>query len=301
MIKNNICVKITAYCHRLGRFTVKAMRICTPLLLSIVLLTCCKGVTMTERPVTLPAQDSLTGEALKKISRARIYFGHQSVGYNILEGVADILTERGSTTLHIVESDDPGVLDQPALVHSKVGRNSHPASKADAFRSVMEKGFGNKADIAFFKLCYVDMKYESSPREIFSHYCTVMDSLAKRYPDTRFLHVTMPVTAAPGGLKATVKKTIKAILGQPVQGYDDNVKRHEFNELMRATFGGTGSLFDLALIESVGPDGRQKRYTWRGQDFVQLVPAYTYDGGHLNPQGRRFVAEQFLIFLAGQL
>jgi hypothetical protein len=36
-----------------------------------------------------------------------------------------------------------------------------------------------------------------------------------------------------------------------------------------------------------------------GRGIPALAPAWTDDGGHLNVEGRRMIAEQFLVFLAG--
>ncbi|MEF9476235.1 MAG: hypothetical protein L0958_06070, partial [Candidatus Mariimomonas ferrooxydans] len=57
-------------------------------------------------------------------------------------------------------------------------------------------------------------------------------------------------------------------------------------------------LFDLALIESTDSEGGMATFKKCGKSFYSLVPSYTNDGGHLNEDGRRIVAEQLLIFLA---
>ena len=270
------------------------------LFISAFFLSSCKGVDMTEKASPkLPSLNDIGDEQLKKLANVKIYFGHQSVGYNIIDGLKDLMEQNNQLNLNIVETDNPEVLSKPGFIHSKVGQNSNPNSKADEFKDLMEKGFDNKTDIAFFKFCYVDIKFDSNPQEIFRYYQDTLSALEENYPDTTFVHVTMPLTAAPAGIKATIKRIIKSFLGKPIYGYDDNIKRHEFNELMRRTYANRAPLFDLALIESIQPNGKQIEYTRNGKPFYQLYPDYTDDGGHLNKEGRKRIAEQLILFLAG--
>jgi hypothetical protein len=52
--------------------------------MTLLILNCGKEDKMTKTSITLkPVGES----ALKKLSAKKIYFGHQSVGYNIMDGV----------------------------------------------------------------------------------------------------------------------------------------------------------------------------------------------------------------------
>ncbi len=79
---------------------------------------------------------------------------------------------------------------------------------------------------------------------------------------------------------------------------DDNRMRLRYNKLLNDAYCETGSVFDLALIESVSPGGF-RCYANKGAEKVYVMaPEYTEDGGHLNGSGGRKVAEQLLIILA---
>lgn len=84
----------------------------------------------------------------------------------------------------------------------------------------------------------------------------------------------------------------------PVTWDIDNIKRNELNELIRQEYAGKEPLFDIAAIESTLPDGSRAFFSDHGKVYDYLSPDYSSDGGHLNPEGRRRVAEQLLITLA---
>ncbi|MFW6139298.1 MAG: SGNH/GDSL hydrolase family protein [Spirochaetota bacterium] len=252
---------------------------------------------MPEKTYTFKSINDIQNTSWERVAGYTIFFGHQSVGYNIIDGIQDILNENknGNIHLNIVETADAEDFTAPVFAHARVGTNTQPISKVDAFARVIKDGIGSKADIAFFKLCYVDFDAESNVHKVFDYYKTKMAELKKRYPRLTFVHVTVPLTTCQTGLKAAVKK----ILGRSLWGYEDNIKRNQFNDLLRKQYSEDNLLFDLALIESTFPDGTRNVQKKDSQSFYALVPEYTDDGGHLNEKGRRIVAEQLLVFLAG--
>ena len=233
-------------------------------------------------------------EKLESLSKYTIYFGHQSVGYNIIEGIEDIMRENKHIELSIVETTSWQDEESHIFAHSRVGKNRYPLSKIDSFTNNIQKGFGDNADIAFVKLCYVDTYKDTDIVEIFDHYSASLNVLKKQYPDTVFVHLTMPIMIQEKGMKSTMKR----MLGKHVMGYEDNLRRQEYNMMIRSEYGGREPLFDIALIESTHRDGTREEYEQDGVKYYALVPEYTSDGGHLNEVGRRIVAEQLLIFLA---
>ena len=249
--------------------------------------------------ITLPSIDDIPKEYWAKLAEKKIFFGHQSVGSNIIEGINDIINEREYIKLNIVRTDNPTDFDQPIFAHSSVGRNTEPDSKIKSFRNIMDAGVGDKVDIAFFKFCFVDIMRDSDPREILDSYNTLIEDLKGRYPQTRFLHVTVPVCSAPRGVKRPLKEFVKLLIGRPrIMTLDDNIMRQHYNTLLKDAYSPTEHFFDLALIESINPGGF-RCYATKGADKVFLmVPEYTDDGGHLNDQGRKKIAEQLLIILA---
>jgi lysophospholipase L1-like esterase len=60
----------------------------------------------------------------------------------------------------------------------------------------------------------------------------------------------------------------------------------------------TASLFDVALVESVSPSGSRCYAVKEKAKIYFMDSQYTYDGGHLNEEGRKRVAKQLLIVLA---
>lgn len=228
------------------------------------------------------------------LNHKRIYFGHQSVGANILDGVQDLCRAEPAHPLNIVESCDPGAYSGPVLGHSRIGRNHAPRSKIDAFSEILGAGLGNKADIALFKFCYVDVNEGSDVAALFGYYRNVMAQLTAAYPRTLLTHVTVPVTTMPGILS----RLAGGLLRRHNRAAHDNLARAEYNRMLTDNYAGKEPVFDLAGIESTTPSGRVNRFSLRGREFRALVPGYSSDGRHLSGVGRRVVATAFLKYLA---
>ncbi len=170
-----------------------------------------------------------------------------------------------------------------------------PASKSVDFSGKIAHGLGNKLDIAFFKFCYIDIIASTDAEKVFTGYQNSLSQTKKSFPNLTIIHVTTPLRV----IQADGPRTwIKKILGRPIGGYSDNIKREQFNTLLRKEYAGKEPVFDLAAIESTNPDGSRLSFTQDGKTGYALVPAYTNDGGHLNEMGRKLVAEQLLILLA---
>jgi len=231
----------------------------------------------------------------RDLSYKKIYFGHMSIGYNIISGIEKVLEQHPEISLKIIEIEPNQIhpIADPAFSHSRLGGNEDPKSKVDAFVSLLEKGIADNLDIAFFKLCYVDINQGTNTKELFAYYKSAMQELSAKFPKTIFIHVTTPLTSHQTGFKALIKKMI----GRPLRGHN-NPAREQFNEMMRSEYAQTGKLFDLALIESTCSDMNAKNCQAKNKENLSLQPAYTEDGGHLNDFGSEIVAEQLLIFLA---
>jgi hypothetical protein len=253
----------------------------------------CKGGETSMNKVTLHSLKDVSTSDWKKLSEKGIYFGHQSVGFNILDGMKDMMKENPQIVLKIVETRQATDLIPGVLGHTTVGVNIDPKSKCDDFREVMNI-LGKYADTAGFKFCYVDFGDSSDVNKVFDYYQQTMNDLKKKYPGITFIHITAPLTTVQTGIKARIKE----IMGKPVWGYNDNIKRDQFNQKLKDAYEGKEPIFDLAGIESTYPDGTRAFMKGAKGICPFLVPEYTTDGGHLNAKGRKVVAEQFLIFLA---
>ncbi len=249
---------------------------------------------MSDKANPLAPIKNIPESAWNKLSQMKIYFGHQSVGNNIIKGLEDILTENPQIKLNIVETNNPADFSAPIFAHSGVGKNMEPQSKIDAFADFMEKGIGGRADIAFFKLCFADIIGTTDVNKVFNAYKNTMSHLKRQYPKTTFVHVTVPLLS----IQKTFKTRIKRMMGKRDEwGYDGNIKRNDFNELLRKEYEGKEPVFDLAKIESTLKDGSNLIIKEDGKSFQTLAPEYTHDGGHLNETGRKIVAQSLLVFL----
>jgi hypothetical protein len=249
---------------------------------------------MEQKKITYSSLKDVPDAAWEKLSQKSFYFGHQSVGYNILDGVTDIMKEYPKIQLNIVESHDPASITPGTIVHSPVGKNTQPKTKIDDFATFIDNGIGKKADAAALKFCYVDISKETNPSTLFSQYEAEVDKIQNSYPDLTVIHFTSPLTSLQSGPKAWVKK----IIGRPLGGTMENINRHDYNELLRNRYQGKDPILDIARVESTFPDGTRATFESDGKAYYTMVPEYTSDGGHLNEVGRKKVAEQLILLLA---
>ena len=265
------------------------------LFMATLLVPACEGEKMDEKARASQLLEGIPESVWKNLSGKKIYFGHRSVGTNLVNGIGDVLKENPGIQLNILETDDPKSFEAPLFGHSLIGENGNPRSKCDAFVKVMERGVGDRVDIAFFKFCFADIHADTAVKDVFQYYRSTMESLKQRYPRTTFIHVTVPLTVSKVTLKTWIKKTIGA---QRIWEYDHNIKRNEFNGMVRGEYGGKEYIYDLEEAESTYPDGRRCSFTKEGQVYYSLVPEYTLDGSHLDQVGRRQAAEKLLKLLA---
>src|SRR5689334_6048679 len=102
----------------------------------------------------------------------RIFFGHQSVGENLLAGV-----KTAAPALRIVETRD--AVDGPGLYHAKIGRNEAPLTKLEDFERVLDK-LGPNLDVALVKLCYIDFSPSTDVDALFTAYQAMLERLEKK-------------------------------------------------------------------------------------------------------------------------
>jgi len=279
----------------MGRISFRYRQLAITLPFPLLVLACDGGGTAPPR-LEWPSVASVKKESWDNLAKKSIFFGHQSVGANIVEGLGEVI-KQSSLPLHlrIVELKGPTAsLEKGVFAHAYVGANENPGSKDAAFAGYVRGGLGSSADIAFFKYCYIDLVEGSDPDAVFEHYRATMANVAKAYPKVTFVHVTVPLRIVQTGWKARLKR----ILGKPAGGQLDNVVRSKFNARLRQEYEGKAPVFDLAAVESTYPDGHRAFFTRDGQTYLAMVPEYTPDAGHLNAEGRRRVAGALLVFLA---
>jgi len=221
----------------------------------------------------------------------RLYFGHQSVGGNIIDGVKTILAEHPDIPLRVFQATAVDSSSPAGLYEARIGTNGDPGSKTAAFERIL--GHGGAA-VGILKFCFVDVEGARNPDSLFAAYRREMAALQAREPGLVIVHVTMPLTTTGEGRRDLLKARL---LGRPTS-YDLNLIRNRYNALLREAYVGKEPVFDLARLESTRADG-SRTYFVRGADTVYtLAPDWTDDGGHLNAVARRAVAESFLAVLA---
>lgn len=262
-------------------------------LLALGLATACgNGGTVGDRQA-LEILQGIPDATWRRLAAERFYFGHQSVGYDIVNGVDDLVKLDPKIGLRVVETSDAAAFDKPIFAHAKNGVNKQPDVKIEAFERTLDDALGGRVDVAFYKFCYVDITPETDIQKLFGTYRASMGRLRDRFPATTFVHITSPVTVVEAGPKAWAKR----VLGRPLAGEEANAVRTRFNHLMKAEYQGKEPVFDLAGVESTYPDGRASSFEWKGTTYPKLIPGYSYDGRHLNASGRRWVAAHLLRFL----
>lgn len=237
---------------------------------------------------------SISKEMMDKLATKRIYFGHQSVGSNIIDGVTEFMKSDSDLKLNIKETQDPQDFEASIFAHSYIGKNGEPISKIDDFKKVVESGVGDKVDIAFFKFCFVDVAENTKVEDLFKYYTNTISNLESEYPRVKFVHCTVPLTTIQTGIKAKLKK----LIGKSLWGEEDNVRRGIFNRMLKEKYG--NMVFDLAEAESTYQNGTKAEFSKNDVKYQYLIPEYSNDGGHLNKVGKQKVAEALINFLASK-
>lgn len=263
-----------------------------PLLFTNLLLLLACSKQMSQRSEMTRLSD-IPQDSLQALSGQKIFFGHQSVGNGILNGVGMLSSEK-NLTYEIFEMDNNADPRRPVIAHVALGKNMYPEKKIDAFYNHITSGVGDWADIAFFKFCFVDVIKTTNVDSLFSSYRQAIENLRKEFPNVVFVHVTVPLVSRRQGWKDTVK----GLLGRKMGSDDDNVKRNEYNELLLKEYEGIEPIFDLALAESTRQDGTREFFSYNDNVYFTLAGEYASDGAHLNELGQRHVAEQFIVALS---
>jgi len=230
------------------------------------------------------------------LRKKKILFGHQSVGMNIMKGMKALTS--GNPLPIIMEWDiNKPQLNDPGFYHTRLGSNFDPASKIIAFSKLIHDLKKNQPDIAFFKFCYVDIKDHTKVTEVAEKYAETMTDLEKSFPEIRFMHFTVPLRSHRKGLKVMVKK----LLNVPEPNYLENIKRQEYNDLIREKYSERGYLFDIAGLESQDKNKSREKHDYKGKRFETMRQEYTSDGGHLNTEGSKYIANELIHFLENKL
>jgi hypothetical protein len=232
--------------------------------------------------------DSVSQAEWAALGSRRVFFAHQSVGGNVVQGVEALLRERPALGLRLVRSSQPDTIVGGAIIHDYVGENGAPASKTEGFGSIVNATMQHPIEVGMQKFCYADFNKHTDPAAFFATYEQSIEALRRLRPNLQIVHVTAPLLEK----RFALKDVARAVLGKTTTEMQ-TAKVRAFNDLLRARYGKVDPVFDLAAVESTGQGAG-------GDHAAESLAAQfaTPDGGHLNDLGQRVVAAELLVFLA---
>jgi hypothetical protein len=259
-------------------------------LAAAIAMTACSSQAERAQPDASSVLARITPEQWKALSERTIYFGHQSVGQNIVEGIRELAANDRRIGVNVI-SGPASLQTAPALHEFLVGENADPQSKNDAFLAAVGGALPPRPVLAF-KYCYVDIDEKTDAKALFERYRQTVETIRTKHPDATIVHVTMPLTA-----DAPLRNWVNTLRGRPNRRTWNGV-RSRYNDLLRSAYGGREPVFDLARIEATRSDGTEEYALVDGQKVYALADEWTSDGGHLNEAGRKLAAAHFLATLA---
>jgi hypothetical protein len=229
---------------------------------------------------------------LALISRHRIYFGHMSVGENIIRGLTELYSRYSEEKLNLVNLHEQRELPESYFAHSFIGQNGRPGTKCQDFSQMVQK-LSPQLEFAIMKFCFVDIVRESNVQEIFEQYRKTITNLQEQYPQITFIHMTVPLISEEVSLQIKLKRFVKKMIGRRDYSPLDNIKRNSYNTLLLETYQNQ-PVFDIARVESTYPDGSREIHQFEGAEYNTLIFDYTYDSGHLNEKGSLLAARELI-------
>ena len=240
---------------------------------------------------------AITTADLTAVARTRVFFGHFSVGMNVLDAVPGVYADHGVSAPPIERGGTQPGPNGGFIAHQFIGKDVMPLLKLEDFDRTMRGGMGRQVDVALMKFCWADIYSNTDVDALFTRYRDTMAALERDFPNVTFIHVTVPLTTEPG-LVTELKTRLKTLLGRrDGRGQPANVTRERLNALIRGEYAGR-HLFDLAAIESTKPDGMRVLGRYDNQEYFALYDGYASDFAHLNAVGSKIAATAFLEAIA---
>lgn len=212
------------------------------------------------------AYDKLTPADKDRLRQRKVFFGHQSVGQNLVDGAKAIGFPFQSV-------DSGSAYDKATWGEGKVDTNGNPQLKISSFKAFLQaKGIGNAVEVAGFKFCWIDFKSDTDGAALLGKYDDEVKALKAAFPKLAILHMTPPLTTDEPKL---------------------NEVRWKFGRSLLDRYKGDGLVVDLAEVISTKTDGTvcAKKGTPR------LCDEWSSDEGHLNGAGSERAAKAFVVAL----
>jgi len=242
----------------------------------------------------LAAEGSFLTEDFDAVRNHFMFFGHQSVGGNILDGLATLGTADGRYLVNCSNASNWYELSNwtPAGGHGSgglgeqgVGANGDPESKIRDFHGYISNPdangntIGGHASIALYKFCFVDINESTDVDTLLSEYSADMAALETAFPATIFVYMTVPLL---------------------ISEDESNVRHNQYNALVRS-YCQTHSrpLFDIADLEAVNADGTRATFSFGGSSYDKLSLDWNQPGDdHLNASGGQRLAKAMILMFA---
>lgn len=283
-------LNVERHCVTVQETSLYIGRSITIVVATLLAVSACSDRSGHSSPRVVSEFELVTAQQWQHLSERAVYFGHQSVGENIVDGIRLLKVEMPQLeNLRIVApASGPST---PGLRDFLIGENGDPGSKNAAFAAATQGALGAKP-VLMFKYCYVDIDEKTDPRMLFARYAETVAALRTRHPEAVVVHVTMPLTT-----DSRIRNWVNTLRGRPNRRTWNGI-RSRYNDLLRAAYGGKEPVFDLAALESTRSDGSTEHGTVGGERVYALADEWTTDGGHLNPAGRKRAAAHLLALLA---
>jgi hypothetical protein len=218
------------------------------------------GVVGIEAERAFTALSASDKDALKQ---RKVFFGHQSVGQNLVDGARMI----GFPFARVTSGAE---LAATPWGEAKIDKNRAPLEKISSFHTFLtDKGMG-AVDVAGFKFCWIDFNANSNVDDLLAKYDAEVKLAKEKFPALRILHITPPLT--------TNEPKLNAI-------------RWQFGRALVARYKNDGLVLDLAEVVSTTADGGVCE---RGGS-PRMCTAWALDRGHLNAVGSQRAARAFVI------
>ena len=216
------------------------------------------------------AFDGLGKDAIERLKKANVLFGHHTVGQNIIQGAS-----AAGFTFHKVNFQADyagGGFGSISLVDSDDSRR-----KVKTFGSiVLDQKMAATADVVALELGTSGFSESSKVTALKEAYSAHVDALRTTFPKVRLMHITPPLTTG-------ISK--------------ENRARQEVSDWIKQTYGDRDVVFDLGGVESTRVDGRP----CQGEKVRALCGEYGATDGRLGVEPAKRVAKAFLYALSRTL
>ncbi|MCC7540592.1 MAG: SGNH/GDSL hydrolase family protein [Deltaproteobacteria bacterium] len=209
--------------------------------------------------------DGLSAAQREQLKQRRIFWGHQSVGANVMDGTKAL----GFPFAQVRSGSD---FETVRWGEAAVAENGDPERKIRSFDAfIAGRGMGARVEAASFKFCWIDFEDTTDVTALLNRYDAQIRRTQERNPNLRILHVTPPLT--------TDEPELNAI-------------RWRYGRDLITRYSEDGLVFDLAELMATQANGA---FCW-ADGAPRLCDEWAPEGdnGHLNARGSQRAGKAFL-------